>query len=198
MQPNAFNAPAGTPAARTTRRPASRTRLCLGAVLLAAALLPAAQANGVGENGHWNFQTRTDKVNQAALQDMIQKRENGLYAAPVYTTNIDKQINCAVTATATGNSNTASAMANSPSTSGSQSSALGNSSSNSNGADGTGSNSASSSQTNRGSVGSSVNGGTSTQVTGWATQALNSEQGNTGAQTASVNTSSGCRFGTLN
>jgi len=54
------------------------------------------------------------------------------------------------------------------------------------------------SQANSGAVGSAVVGGTSTQVQGAANQALNSTQGNAGAQTASVGGSSACAFGVLN
>ncbi len=31
------------------------------------------------------LQTSTDKVNQAAIQDMIRKQKSGYYSAPVYT-----------------------------------------------------------------------------------------------------------------
>lgn len=176
--------------------PCARLRNSLGALALALVAAPAALANGFSETPPWQFQSRTDKVNQAVIQDMVQKRQNGMYTAPVYTTIIDRQINCTVTASATGNHNTSNAVANSPSTSGAQSSATGNSSANSAGS--TAASTATSSQGNSGSVGASLNGGTSTQLSGQATQALNTTQDNSGYQTATVGGSSGCSFGTFN
>jgi hypothetical protein len=53
-------------------------------------------------------------------------------------------------------------------------------------------------QKNTGAVGSSVRGYTNTDVQGWAYQALNSNQRNTGSQSAQVSGSSACAFGALN
>ena len=50
----------------------------LGVVALAG-MAPAAFANNVGENYAWQFQTSADKVNQAVIQDMIQKKKSGYY-----------------------------------------------------------------------------------------------------------------------
>lgn len=166
--------------------------LCLG-------LSCPALANNVGENHSWRFQTTADKVNQAAVQDMIRKRKGGYYSAPVYTTNIDRQYNCNVTASAQGNQGTNATTANSPTTDGAKSDATGNANSSNVtggfGADG----GADSDQNNSGAVGSSVWGGTSTNVNGWATQALNSKQTNSGDQSANVSGSTGCKFaGVLN
>lgn len=163
--------------------------------LLALVAAPVALANGAGESAAWQFQTSTDKVNQAAVQDMIQKRNMGYYTAPVYTTNIDRQINCNQSANATGNDSNQGAAALSPSNSGATSDSTGNANTNTGGVDGSQS---SSEQGNSGSVGSSVNGNTTTHVSGSADQALNSKQNNSGNQSASVAGSTGCTFGVLN
>ncbi|CAN5401532.1 hypothetical protein BH10PSE16_BH10PSE16_33360 [soil metagenome] len=161
--------------------------------LLALVAAPAALANGAGESASWQFQTSTDKVNQAAVQDMIQKRNMGYYTAPVYTTNIERQINCNQSANATGNESSQGAAALSPSNSGATSNSTGNA--NTSGAD---SGLTSNDQGNSGSVGSSINGNTTTHVTGSADQALNNNQNNSGNQAASVAGSTGCTFGVLN
>jgi hypothetical protein len=165
------------------------------ALLCALIIAPAALANGVGENAHWQFRTSADKSNQAMVQDMVQKRKNGYYAAPVVTTNIGRQFNCNVGATATGNGSANSAVANSPSNSGASAGSTGNQ--NSSGLDSMGG-SASSTQGNSGSVSSGVRGNTTTDVNGSASQALNSAQTNGAAQTATVGSSNGCLFGALN
>jgi len=167
--------------------------------LMAAAVISlptAALGNNVGENVAWQFQTTADKVNQAAIQDMIQKRRNGYYAAPVYTTNIERQFNCNVAATATGNQGTNSTIANSPTTSGNSATATGNDSDAH--VHGRGEGAIDSDQVNEGDVGSSVRGSTSTSVRGSPQQALNSTQTNSGDQYASVEGSTACAFGALN
>jgi hypothetical protein len=166
--------------------------ICLG-------LCSPALANNVGENYSWRFQTTADKVNQAAVQDMIRKRKGGYYSAPVYTTNIDRQYNCNVTASAQGNQGTNATTANSPKTDGAKSDATGNANSSDVASGFGGDGGANSNQDNTGPVGSSVWGGTSTNVNGWASQALNSEQTNSGNQNANVSGSTGCKFaGVLN
>lgn len=165
--------------------------------LLAVVCAPlVAFANNVGENAAWQFQTSTDKVNQAAIQDMIHKQKSGYYAAPVYNTTIGRQYNCNVSATSTGNDGNNSTVANSPSTAGSTSNASGNDSRTAVGT--LGGATVGTSQANSGAVASGIVGGTSSQVQGAANQALNSTQGNAGAQTASVGGSSACAFGVLN
>jgi len=166
---------------------------------IALALLGVAlgtSANNVSENSAWQFQSSVDRVNQAAIQDMIRKRKSGYYAAPSYTTNIGRQYNCNVTANAVGNDGNNSTVANSPSNSGANSKANGNE--NTSGVAGGKGSQANTGQGNSGSVGSSVNGSTNTDVTGWASQALNSHQNNSGDQRAQVNGSSACAFGALN
>ena len=155
-----------------------------------------ALANSNAENYGWQFQTSTDKVNQAVVKDMIQKHNSGFYSAPIYTTNIARQFNCNVTASSTGNLGTNSTVANSPTTSGANSNAAGSTSASS--LDGAGTNTANSTQANYGAVGAGINGSTSSLLQGAATQALNSKQSNGGDQTASVGTSSACMFGAIN
>ena len=166
--------------------------------LALAAIAAAALANNVGENTSWQFQSSADKVNQAAVQDMIRKQKSGYYSAPVYNTtnNIGRQYNCNVSATSTGNDGNNSTVANSPSTSGATSNASGNDSRTAVGT--LGGATVGTTQANSGAVGSAIVGGTSTQVQGAANQALNSNQSNSGAQTASVGGSSACAFGVLN
>jgi len=194
MKTQVFPAPSRPAAPRCADLlPACRTGLL--ALLLAVAAVPAALANGAGESAAWQFQTSSDKVNQAAVQDMIQKRNMGYYTAPVYTTYIDRQINCNQSANATGNDSNQGAAALSPSNSGASGTATGNANTNSSGVDGS---TSSSDQGNSGSVGSHINGNTTTGVSGSADQALNNKQNNSGTQTASVAGSTGCTFGVLN
>lgn len=162
---------------------------------LLAATGACALANNVGENAAWQFQTSADKANQAAVQDMIQRKKAGSYGAANYTTNnyIGKQYNCDVTSTAQGNQGTNSTTANSPGTSGASANSTGNSST---GIGGTGT--VSTGQANSGAVGSAVIGSTTSNVRGWSSQALNSNQTNTGSQSASISGSSACAFGALN
>lgn len=186
------------PAPRRMHRLACRgwARQCAGLVLLMAGF--SAAANNVGENVAWQFQTSADKVNQAAVQDMLQKRRSGYYAAPVYTTIIDRQYNCNVNATAQGNDGTNSTVANSPSNSGAAANATGNDNTTQiRGGSGADIDNAAA-QANSGAVGSYVHGSTSTNVAGWSSQALNSNQSNTGNQSAQVSGSSACAFGALN
>ena len=155
----------------------------------------AVSANNVGENSAWQFQTSADKANQAAVQDMIQRKKAGSYGAASTTSNtyIGRQYNCDVSATAQGNQGSNSTVANSPSTSGAAANSTGNANTGYGGA-GT----VTTGQANSGAVGSSVNGSTTSNVQGYATQALNSNQQNTGNQSASVSGSSACAFGALN
>lgn len=166
--------------------------------ILAVLLVPANQAlaNNYGESLAWQFQTTADKVNLAIIQDMIQKKKHGFYAAPIYTTNIDRQFNCNVTSSAIGNNGTNSTIANSPTTHGNTATATGNDTT-TDIVGGTPS-SVTGTQTNSGEVQSNVTGATSTDVRGRAWQALNSTQTNSGNQTANVSGSTGCSFGTLN
>jgi len=158
---------------------------------------PPALANNYGESLAWQFKSSADRANQAAVLDLIQKQRGGYYAAPVYNTNIARQYNCQVTATATGNSSAQTALANSPTVSGATSTATGNDSTAMVG-EGRSGNTVDGDQHNEGAVSSGVNGATTTSVHGAAWQALNSDQTNSGNQTADVHGSNACAFGALN
>ena len=185
--------------AARTRVPTFLPRLLRGGALasLLVAFAGTGLANNVGENAAWQFQTSADKTNQAAIQDMIQRKKAGSYGAASTTNNsntyIGRQFNCDVNATAQGNQGSNSTVANSPSTSGANANSTGNDSTGWSG-DGT----VNTGQANTGTVGSQVNGSTTTGVQGWANQALNSNQTNSGSQSASVSGSTACAYGTLN
>ncbi len=157
----------------------------------------SANANNLNENSGWQFRTSADKANQAAILDLIAKRRGGYYAAPIYTTNIARQVNCSVAASAVGNSNGQSAVANSPTVTGASSTSTGNANSASVEA-GRGGGSAASQQSNNGAVSAGVTGATDTSVRGSASQALNSTQSNSGSQSANVQNSNACSFAALN
>lgn len=172
-----------------------RTGAAAIALLSGIALTPA-YANNYGESLGWQFRTSADRVNLAAIADLIEKRRSGYYQAPIYNTTIERQYNCGITSSATGNADSQTALANSPSVSGASSIANGNVSetgvSTGSGA------SAGTDQANSGAISASVQGDTSATGSGTATQALNSTQTNSGDQTASVSASTACAFGMLN
>ena len=156
-------------------------------------LAAAAHANNYGESYGWQFRTSADRANQAIVLDLMEKRRGGFYQAPSYTTNIDRQYNCGVTATSVGNEGSQSAIANSPSVSGPTALATGNNSDTVLNGRGTGR--AGSWQSNSGAVSAGVTGSASASVSGSPTQALNSTQTNSGSQHSSVSGSSACSFG---
>lgn len=164
-----------------------------------AASFSSAQANALGENISWQFRTSSDKVNQAWLEEMRQKKMNGAYAAPVYNTYIDRQFNCANNATATANDNYSGMTGNSPSSSGNAPSAVGNLNSSSIGLGG-GSASATINDEldNDGRVTSWADGDVDVSVKGDTSQVLNNDQVNSGDQAATLNGSTACQFGPLN
>ena len=172
-------------------------RMLVAALLVA---LPAetAWAGNYGESVAWQFQTTNDKANLAFIQDLILKRQSGYYAPPIYTTNIDRQFNCNVTASSVGNNGTNSTVANSPSTSGANADATGNSNSTDIHGGSTPGSAVNGTQGNSGQISSTINGGTKSYVRGDAWQALNSTQTNSGNQTSNVNGSTACTFGALN
>lgn len=168
------------------------------AAILILPLLNAApaQANNYGESYGWQFKTSADRANQAFVLDLMEKRRGGFYQAPSYTTNIARQYNCGVTATSVGNDGTQSAVANSPSVSGPTALANGNDADTVlNGGGRQGGNRAVSWQSNSGMVSAGVIGSAEASVTGSPRQVLNSNQTNSGSQSASVSGSSACRFG---
>ncbi|MES2937116.1 MAG: hypothetical protein V4864_05515 [Pseudomonadota bacterium] len=180
-----------------------------------------AWANGLGENGSWQFQTSQDKVNKGAVLDLIERKKGGYYDSFKTTINnntyIDKQYNCSLSANSQGNSGsngmTASTSSPSTSNSGSTSSSTGaNTASNGvsqfglpgvlvalNGATTPGTGAVANTQSNSGSLSSGVSGSSTSATTGAISadggrtdQALNSDQNNSGAQTASVSGSTAC------
>ena len=183
------------PGARASLR-APLTRLAC-AVTLCAAPLSSAQANNYGESASWQFAGPQDLAAQAAARDLIERRRGGVFAAPIYNTNIARQYNCSVSATAIGNNGTQSALANSPTTTGATATATGNNASSTITGDGSDATIANG-QSNGGAVGAALNGATTTNVNGTAWQALNSSQSNSGNQSASVSGSNACAFGVLN
>lgn len=172
--------------------------LALGALsaLLGCAIAPAcALANNIGENVAWQFQTTGDKLNRAAIEDMRQKKQSGYYAAPVYTTNIDRQYNCSVSSVAAGSQGSSTAIGNSPTSTGHSASSLGNTDTSTvqpgnNSVGGT----LSGTQSNTGEVESSASGEVETIVDGNSYQTLNTDQNNSGNQSASVTASNACTF----
>ncbi len=170
-------------------------------IALACVLASApASANGLGENYSWQFQSQADRANRAFIEDMRLKRKSGYYAPPVYNTTIERQYNCNVSSTSTGNSGTNSTLAATPSTAGNSGSALGNNSQTAVDQAGlTATATLTETQTNTGEVESNVRGNVSSNVEDNQTwQALNSDQQNTGNQTASIDGSTACAFGLLN
>ncbi|WP_296615504.1 hypothetical protein [Sphingomonas sp.] len=167
-------------------------------VALAVATLPrTASANNLNENRAWQFATASELAAKAALSDLIERKRGGAYATPSYTTNIDRQYVCSLSATATGNQGSQTALANSPSTTGATATATGNANAATIDGGTTGS-SMGSAQHNLGAVSSTLAGSTRTSVTGTAWQALNSEQANEGDQQSRVENASACAFGVLN
>jgi hypothetical protein len=170
-----------------------RRVLAVASMLAIAGHASIAFANNVGENYAWQFETSTDKVNKAAIADMIEKKESGYYAPPVYNTTIERQYNCNVSSTATGNEGTNTNLANSPTTNGPNADATGND--NDSDIDGWNSdNQASNGQDNAGDIDAEVEGDVASRVSGSPDQALNSDQNNTGNQSASVDGSTACNF----
>lgn len=182
-------------------RPSAGLRSALCALAAATALCGAtaapAFANNFGESAAWQFATPSDIAAQAALRDLIERRRGGGYAAPLYTTNIARQYNCSIAATATGNSGAQSAIANSPSTVGATSTATGNSNTASTSGDRSSPDIANG-QLNGGPVSATLIGATTSRVDGAAWQALNSEQANSGNQSANAANAQACAFGALN
>jgi hypothetical protein len=187
---------------RARSQPGARSSFCptfagFAVVALAACAAMPAGANDLGENSAWQFRTSTDRANQAAILDLIAKRRGGYYAAPIYNTNIARQVNCSIGASAIGNSNGQSAVANTATVTGASSSSTGNQSSSAVDA-GNANGRVSSTQGNSGEISSGVIGGTETSIRGNPSQALNSTQSDSGSQSASVRNSNACSFAALN
>lgn len=194
-------------------------RFWVGLAVLVSLWLTATQAlaNGYGESGSWNFLTQTDRVNKGYVLDMIEKRKNGFYNAIKstynYNTNIDKQVNCTLSAVTNGTSGssaldatTSSPVLNNTGTT----SASGAANSASNGLSQAGlagvfntnaapPGSISSGQSSSGALNSSISGASNSASTGQVAanggmteQVLNSQQTNSGVLTSSISASSAC------
>lgn len=175
-----------------------RRTLRIGAIVPALVLgifTPTARAQDVSENRNWQFAAPQDLAARTAALDLMMKRRAGVYAAPVYNTTIDRQYNCSVGASATGNGNAQSAVGNSPTVTGTSAHATGNASTSESGGEGGG---VDVGQHNGGPVGAGAIGGTAAHVGGSTSQALNSDQRNSGNQSARVEGSTACGFGVLN
>ena len=190
-----------------------------------ALLACGARANNLGENADWQFSSSQDRVNKSAVLDQVEKKKGGYYDAvrPVYnyTTYIERQYNCALSASTVGNvgtnstaaSNSSPTVTNSSSTSSSAAansatnSAPGSGSTNTSNASGAASSSAayslpsslSNSQSNGGSLSAGVTGSNTNASTGAVSagagtshQVLNSQQSNAGNLSASVAGSTAC------
>lgn len=177
-----------------TKRSSTRGRRIVAAILILPGFLAVpAHANNYGESYGWQFRTSADRANQAIVLDLMERKRGGSYQAPNYTTTIERQYNCGVSATATGNDGTQSAVANSPSVSGPTALATGNTAETVLNDRSAGR--SASWQTNSGTVSAGVTGSASASLSGSPTQALNSTQTNSGPQTANVSGSSACSFG---
>lgn len=177
----------------------ARSWLCQAAavVILAGLSGGPALAQEVGENRAWQFETPQELAARAAVLDLVAKQSAGIYAAPVYNTNIARQYNCSVVASATGNSDAQSALANAPTVTGASAAATGNAGTTEASGDGAGAD-VTNDQRNNGPIASTAIGSTGASVSGAAWQVLNSTQSNSGDQRASVQGSSACGFGALN
>jgi hypothetical protein len=207
----------------TTTSLFSRQIKALSLFILFSSSAAQVQANNVGENSAWQFQTTQDKVNKGAIVDLIEKKKNGYYDSfrvinnTVNNTTIDKQFNCSVSANSTGNTGnndlaatTSSPTLNSNGTTNAANAA--NAATNSSSRSGLGidqlvsvTDAINSSQTNSGALTASVTGSTTSASNGavsagggTSSQVLNSTQSNTGQQTASVSGSTACNGPLLN
>jgi hypothetical protein len=177
-------------------------------------------ANGIGEDSPWQFQTGTEKAARSATVDMMERKRGGYYQSfqtinnITNNTRIDRQFNCAVSATSAGNGGTngMTATTSSPIVSNSGSTAAGttaNSASNGVGYDGPGAvggfygapaGTLGSSQGNSGSLYSAVSGSSTSARTGpvsagggESSLVLNSDQRNQNSQqVASIAGSTAC------
>jgi len=156
----------------------------------------------------WQFQTSADRVNKAAVNDMIEKKKGGYYDAfhvsNQYSTTIERQVNCTFSPSASGNASSLAqdASASSPSTSassGNTAGATGNSNANSGSLNQGGS--VASNQSNTGQLSASVSASTSSNqmapinaASGHNQQDASVSQTNSGNQSTTVSASSACAF----
>lgn len=201
------------------------TRLAAGGLALALTA-GGASANGVLENVPWQFPTVADKWSRSLVLDQLEKMKGGYYDAArnsyntTNTTYIDKQVNCTVTANSAGNTGTNDTTANTSSPPVTNSGATNaNTAANAatstltqaglrgvldSGSGAVPSGSVDSAQSNSGTLTSGVENSNTSAATGpvyanggTTDQILNSNQTNSGSQTASIAGSSAC-VGPLN
>lgn len=177
--------------------------LMLAAVLVGVSAL-SVQANGLGEDRSWQFDTSADKANKAAVLDLIERKKGGYYDSFDTTINnyIGTQINCSNTASATGNIADNSQVGNAPELVNDgvvTADSTGNISDSTSTGDGLGDGgSVNGTQTNTGEVESSVWGsdveGTNVLNLEGSTQEqdLDNDQDNSGDQIATVSGSTAC------
>jgi hypothetical protein len=162
------------------------------------------------EGSPWQFQTSADRVNKAAVNDMLEKKKGGYYDAfqvnnqYQYSTTVERQVNCTFAPSSSGNASSLGqdGSASSPSTSASSANtagATGNSNAHSGSLNQGGS--VASSQSNTGQVGASVSGSTSgnqmapiNAAGGRNQQDASVSQTNSGSQSTTVSASSACAF----
>jgi hypothetical protein len=205
----------------TRNRGEGAIRAAVWAVALMAAM-PPVQANGISENGSWQFQTSQDRVNKGAIVDLIERKKGGFYDSFSTTVNnnnytyIDRQINCTLSSSASGNAgtNAMDAATSSPgvtNSSGTTASTTANTATNGISQAGfpgvlvagtptyPSSGSLGNNQSNSGTLNSGVSGSSTNSTTGAISadggrtdQVLNSTQNNTGAQASTISGSTAC------
>ena len=199
----------------------ARSPIVLAALACGVVMLPLPlQANNVGDNGAWTFQSSADRQVRATVNDMVEKKKGGQYQSvnPSYNTYIYRQVNCSQTVSTVGNSgtNTTTASTSSPvlNNSGTTSSlATANEATNGlplNGIAGMVTASAgelasgalNNTQSNTGSQSSSVSGSNTSASTGAVTagsgtssQSLNSTQSTAGTMTSAIHDATACAGG---
>jgi hypothetical protein len=183
-------------------------RLLTGfSIALCAAGLAQAQSWS-GEGTPWQFQTSTDRVNKAAVNDMLEKKKGGYYDAfhvnNQYSTTIERQVNCTFSPSSSGNASSLGqdASASSPgvsASSGNTAGATGNSNAHSGSLNQGGS--VASNQSNTGQLSASVSASTSSNqmapinaAGGRNQQDASVSQSNSGSQSTTVSASSACAF----
>lgn len=195
----------------------------LASVVAASAWVRPAVANGLNENGAWQFQTQQDRAHKNAVVDLMERKKAGFYDAMRpnynYSTYIDRQYNCTVSAATSGNtgSNATTASTSSPtvtSTGSTSSSTAANAATNGQAQSGlsgvvvsgtgpTPAGTVDNTQSNTGALNSGVSGSPTSAATGpvstggTSEQVLNSQQNTSGTLTASVSGSTAC-VGPLN
>ena len=176
----------------------------MSALIIFGGTVISVEANGLGEDRSWQFDTSADKANKAAVLDLIERKKGGYYDSFDTTVNnytyIGTQISCSNSATATGNISDNSQVGNAPVVSAGgtvTANTTGNTSTGSSTGGGLGGGgSVDGTQNNSGELESTVTGneasGTNTLNLDGNEQLLNNTQDNSGDQTATVDSSTAC------